>query len=147
MSGKTDVHRIGCTGENIAANMLVKKGFEIVCRNYHTRYGEIYIIARNEKYIVFAEVKTRHTMSKRSGVQAVTLTKQRRIILSALYWRKNNPTKLHPRFDVIVVDYDRRTNSLINIRHIEAAFDAQRYDIDGYDPYRNNSGGYGGYYY
>ena len=61
MSGKTDVHRIGCTGENIAANMLVKKGFEIVCRNYHTRYGEIDIIARNETGCHFDETAENNT--------------------------------------------------------------------------------------
>ena len=54
MSNNTDTKKIGDMGERKASELLTEKGFEIVERNYHSRYGEIDIIASNDKYIVFA---------------------------------------------------------------------------------------------
>ncbi|PLV57474.1 YraN family protein [Thermotoga sp. SG1] len=44
--------------EDIACNFLKKKGYKILERNYRTKYGEIDIIARCGKEIVFVEVKS-----------------------------------------------------------------------------------------
>ena len=50
----------GKLGEDITADYLCKNGFEIVARNYHSRYGEIDIIAKNSEFIAFVEVKARN---------------------------------------------------------------------------------------
>lgn len=48
----------GETGENIVANFLTKKGFNVICRNYRKKWGEIDIIAEKDKVLHFVEVKT-----------------------------------------------------------------------------------------
>ncbi|MEK7634911.1 MAG: YraN family protein [Patescibacteria group bacterium] len=53
----------GTVGENIASNFLTKKGFEVICRNYRKKWGEIDVIAEKDKVLHFVEVKT---VSRRS---------------------------------------------------------------------------------
>jgi putative endonuclease len=48
----------GKIGEEIAANWLVKKGFDVVCRNYRKKWGELDIVAEKDKVVRFVEVKT-----------------------------------------------------------------------------------------
>lgn len=59
---------IGDFGEDLAVEYLVKKGFEIICRNYRNRFGEIDIIAFKDDLFHFIEVKTviRENFSERS---------------------------------------------------------------------------------
>ena len=49
----------GAWGEAIAAEYLRKKHFKIISNGYHSRFGEIDLIAQNRKYLVFVEVKLR----------------------------------------------------------------------------------------
>jgi putative endonuclease len=53
----------GKIGENIAVNFIIKKGFDVICRNYSKKWGEIDIVAEKDKVIHFVEVKT---VSRRS---------------------------------------------------------------------------------
>ncbi|MFA6269685.1 MAG: YraN family protein [Candidatus Paceibacterota bacterium] len=48
----------GKIGEEIASNFLIKKGLEIVCRNYNRKWGELDIVAQKDKVLHFVEVKT-----------------------------------------------------------------------------------------
>ncbi len=50
---------MGDWGESRACEFLVRQGFEIVDKNFHTTTGEIDIIARKGSDIYFIEVKTR----------------------------------------------------------------------------------------
>ena len=52
----------GKLGEDITADYLCKNDFEVVARNYHSRYGEIDIIAKNSDFIAFVEVKARNDL-------------------------------------------------------------------------------------
>ena len=54
-----DRHLTGRWGEEKAAAFLRRKGYKIIGMNYSCRMGEIDVIARNRKFIVFAEVKLR----------------------------------------------------------------------------------------
>ena len=127
MKNKTEAKTIGDMGENAAAHMLSEKGFQIIKRNYHSRYGEIDIIAVNDKYIVFAEVKTRNTSSIARPSEWVDKRKQKKIISTALIYLQENITDLQPRFDVIEVEYEKTTLSVVNVNHIENAFDCGGY--------------------
>ena len=127
MSNNTDTKKIGDMGERKASKLLTEKGFEIVERNYHSRYGEIDIIASNDKYIVFAEVKTRNISSIARPCEWVDKKNQKKIITTALLYLQNNKTDLQPRFDIIEVEYDRITSVIVNIIHIENAFDCGGY--------------------
>ena len=55
--------KIGAQGESFAAQILQKRGMEILLRNYYTPYGEIDLIVRDGGYIAFVEVKTRRAGS------------------------------------------------------------------------------------
>ncbi len=52
------VSEVGKKGEDLAAMFLMKQGFEIVCRNYLKKWGEIDIVARKKEKLYFVEVKS-----------------------------------------------------------------------------------------
>lgn len=58
MKSKTDKQKVGEIGENVACRFLMKRGFEIVERNYWKKWGEIDIIAKKGGILRFIEVKT-----------------------------------------------------------------------------------------
>ena len=78
----------GKAGEDLAVRYLKKKGYKVLEQNYTCPVGEIDIIARDKKTIVFVEVKTRRSMSYGSARLAITPHKQRKISMTALYYLK-----------------------------------------------------------
>ena len=80
----------GRAGEEAAAAYLAGKGYEIVKRNYYTRYGEIDIIAYDDDFLVFAEVKTRTGKKYGTGAQAVTSKKIEKIRMCASIYLGEN---------------------------------------------------------
>lgn len=52
--------KVGKEGEEIAAKFLSGKGYKILERNYHTRFGEIDLIAVKNNVLTFIEVKLKH---------------------------------------------------------------------------------------
>ncbi len=69
----------GMLGESIALRYLVDKGYEVVERNYRTRYGEIDLILRGAQALVFVEVKARRGTGFGDPLEAVTPGKQARV--------------------------------------------------------------------
>ena len=122
MPGKMNAGKTGNTGEKAAEGFLIRKGYEILARNYRIRGGEIDIIASRGEYIVFAEVKTRNTASLARPSAWVDYRKQKKIIRTAADYIAKSGTDLQPRFDVIEIVYDKNTEIIVNIRHIEDAF-------------------------
>ena len=110
--------QIGSDYENQAAQYLMDKGYNIVCRNFRVSQGEIDIIARKDGYYIFIEVKYRSNTKKGMAEDAVDIKKQRRISRVALVYLKLNGlgTNVPVRFDVVTVTKD-------GIHHIENAFD------------------------
>lgn len=126
--------QIGARGEELATEYLVSEGYTITARNLHVSHDEIDIIAENEGYIVFAEVKTRAQTSqnKRYGrpAAAVNYTKSQKLIRSAEEYLRENPTAKQPRIDVIEVYFpaihedtpiDISTLRATGIKHIRNA--------------------------
>lgn len=62
---------LGRQGEDIAEKIMLKKGYEIIYRNYRTRVGEVDLIAKKEATLVFLEVKTRYNIDYGFGWEAV----------------------------------------------------------------------------
>jgi putative endonuclease len=59
-SQRNDPRRtLGAKGERLAAQHLEARGYEVVARNFRTRSGELDLVARDERFLVFCEVKTR----------------------------------------------------------------------------------------
>jgi len=112
-------HNLGQKGEDLAADHLEKAGFKILFRNWKWGKNEIDIIAENQNFIVFVEVKTRNEDFKMHPVTAVTKEKQKSIIWAANgYLQKFNKDK-EGRFDIITVI---KTVDSYQIDHIEGAF-------------------------
>lgn len=110
----------GKSGEDIAAKFLEDKGYEIKDMNYHSRYGEIDIIAIYKNYICFVEVKQRKNAKYAEAREFVTPSKQKKIIQTALMWLAENNIGLQPRFDVMEIYTD---GVVLKINHIENAFE------------------------
>lgn len=77
--------QIGRIGEDLATAMLQEKGYEILCRNYRSRRGEIDVVALNTKHkiLCFVEVKTRTSLQYGTPAESVTQLKQKKIRLAA----------------------------------------------------------------
>lgn len=110
----------GRLGEKLACDYLIKKGYEIVTCNFNAKVGEIDIIAQNDMYLAFVEVKTRRKNSMATPAEAVTNNKQRKIIKTALVYMMKNKSDKQPRFDVIEI-YMHKSKTY-EIYHIENAF-------------------------
>ncbi len=98
---------IGARGEELAARFLEDAGYSIKARNFRIFRDEFDIIAEDEKYIVFVEVKTRAQTesNKRFGrpCLAVNYEKKKKLLRAAEgYLRRYKPNK-QPRIDVIEV--------------------------------------------
>lgn len=95
---------LGKEGEDRAAQILMKRGYKILERNYRTRSGEIDLIALHEGTVVFVEVKTRTSDAYGAPELAVNPRKQQRMVKAALGYIKYK--KLHQvpcRFDVVAI--------------------------------------------
>lgn len=111
----------GRAGEDYTADLLATEGFRIVSRNFHSRFGEIDIIAENGQYIIFVEVKTRREGSISSPLEAVTSAKRRKIVRTAQAYLLKNPSGLQPRFDVCAVI--RKRDGRMEADYLPDAFD------------------------
>jgi putative endonuclease len=109
--------RVGISAESRAAALLVAKGFRILARRWRSPLGEIDIVARRRRLLVFAEVKARPTIDE--AAESVNVRQRRRIAAAAEIWLAVNPDdSIHDiRFDAILVAPGKIP------RHIVAAFD------------------------
>ena len=113
--------RRGQTGESVTADYLTRQGYAVLERNYHSRYGEVDIIARKGECLAFVEVKLRKNGAFSAPREAVTPAKQRRLIRTALLYLQETGFDLQPRFDVAEVY--RRGEENPRIEYYEGAFD------------------------
>ncbi|MBE6886054.1 MAG: YraN family protein [Oscillospiraceae bacterium] len=115
----------GYAGEELAARYLARKGYQILDRNFHSRFGEIDIIAQWEEFIVFAEVKLRTEGYLCSPAEAVDRKKRLRLTQTAWVYLLENPTQLQPRFDLVEIIRPAKEEGKLLLRHTEGAFDAE----------------------
>lgn len=119
---------IGNVGEVAVCHYVSNMGYEVAYRNYAVRGGEIDIIACDNEYILFIEVKTRHFDYVSSGLQAITKAKKRCIVKTASHFCSNRIVKLQPRFDVAEVIIDGLKN-VLDIQYYPNAFDTSDFGI------------------
>ena len=103
MSGGGNARLLGQWGEEQVAEKLRRDGWTIAARNFRCRFGELDLVAENETFLAFVEVKLRKDDRFGSACEAVTLSKQRKLRAAAQYYLMCRPTKLQPRFDVAEV--------------------------------------------
>ncbi len=95
----------GKLAEDFAVKLLKGKGYEIIDRNFRSKFGEIDIIALKDGYLVFVEVKARWSMKFGKPEEAVTSSKLWKIGKTGEYYsllHPNLPGKL--RIDVVAIE-------------------------------------------
>lgn len=68
--------RLGSWGENLALEWLEKKGYQLVQRNIHSRFGEIDLLMLKDGQLIAVEVKTRRSTAFGYGEASVTSKKR-----------------------------------------------------------------------
>ena len=103
--GEMNRRKTGSRYEQKAVDYLERRGITILERNYRCRSGEIDVIAEDERYLVFVEVKYRRDTKKGDPAEAVGFYKQRRIRNAAEYYLycHQNRTYVPCRFDVVSI--------------------------------------------
>jgi putative endonuclease len=122
--GVTDPRRArGAAGEQAAVALLERLGFEIVERNFRTRYGELDVVAIEDEALVFCEVRTRvgrHAIA--FALESVGPGKRMQLRKMASEWFRLSTAPRPPtratRFDVVAVALapDGRVQSLEHVR-------------------------------
>ena len=122
---KTKAAEYGRIGEEKVAQFLKKRGYIIIKRNWRDkRYGEIDIVAENEEYIVFVEVKTRAAYSLVSGTEAVDQHKMRRVQNAGIMFSNRLNSTKQIRFDVaeVTVYTSENGTNRWELKYIKSAF-------------------------
>ena len=113
----------GAWGEALAAEYLRKKRYTLVAAGYRCKFGEIDLIVKNRKFLVFVEVKTRKNAQFARASEYVDRHKQDRLRITASMYLSQNPTQLQPRFDIIeIYAPDGPLTAHPEINHLEDAF-------------------------
>jgi putative endonuclease len=95
---------IGKTFEALAESYLISKGLVTLEANVHSRFGEIDIIMKEGETIVFIEVKQRQYKDKASLMESISITKQKKIIKTALHFLSEHNYHNAPiRFDAVFI--------------------------------------------
>jgi len=111
---------IGKKGEDIAAEYLCAKGYQIVERNYKYGRNEIDLIAVKDKMLLFVEVKTRTSITYGYPEKAVNRQKAANIKKAAGFYMEQVPEYPLVRFDIVAVV--AMPDGSHEIEHIEDAF-------------------------
>lgn len=94
---------LGDFGEKVAEEYLKNCGCDIICRNFCVRGGEIDIIAKDERFLIFVEVKTRASEKYGYPSEAVNRKKLEHMRRAAEIYLDRNPCDTEVRFDIIEV--------------------------------------------
>ena len=123
MSRSDEARARGQWGEEQVAEKLRRDGWTITARNFRCRMGELDLVAENETFLAFVEVKLRKDDRFGSACEAVTPSKRRKLRAAAQYYLMGHPTMLQPRFDVAEVYAPRGVRTeMPTIYYIENAF-------------------------
>ena len=119
--------RIGAAGERLAARHLEARGFRLLDRNFRTRHGELDLVAVDDRYLVFCEVKARIAPAARLAEPLASVDRRKRLRLRrmARTWLAARvdarPYPAQIRFDAIGITFDR-AGALLALEHVENAF-------------------------
>jgi len=114
--------RWGAIGEALAAAFLEARGHVVVARNYRCPRGEIDLVTRDGRVLVFCEVRTRRSAVAGPALESVTRLKQVRILRVARHYLAEHPGRaMTLRFDVVGIDMRGPT---VRVAHVVDAFRA-----------------------
>lgn len=110
---------LGQLGEDLAADFLLKNGYQILERNWRFRKAEVDLIAHKENIVAIVEVKTR-TSADFGNPQDFVKPKKIKLLVNAVneYIVAKN-LDVTVRFDIIAILIQGNQK---NIEHLEDAF-------------------------
>jgi putative endonuclease len=116
-----DRRALGQWGEDLAVLHLEAQGLEVLDRNWRCREGELDVVARDGRTLVFVEVKSRTSTAYGEPAEAVSPRKARRIhgLASAWLAEQRPAGRWDLRFDVVSV---LRTSGIPEVLHLRGAF-------------------------
>lgn len=95
---------LGTSGEDLAAQWYTAHGYEVIDRNWRCRHGELDLVLRNGRQVVFCEVKNRSTAAFGTPAEAITREKKQRVRFLAARWLEDaKPRPAEIRFDVVAI--------------------------------------------
>jgi putative endonuclease len=94
--------KTGEEGESKALQYLLNLGYELILRNYHTRFGEIDLVMRDKDVTVFVEVKAKKTTDWGTPEEMFTQSKYRKVKNMAVIYLHGKEVKC--RIDMVAVD-------------------------------------------
>src|SRR5262245_11581714 len=95
---------VGATAEERAVEMLVRRGYRIVERNFRCKTGELDIVGRDGRVLVFVEVRSRADANHGRAIEMVTRQKQRKVSrVAGAYLSLRRPHFNEARFDVVAI--------------------------------------------
>lgn len=111
--------QLGRHCETMAAEFLLKHGYQLLERNWRNRRGEVDLILKKQGFIIFAEVKHIGKTGLFSLERLINSMKRNKIILTARYYLLIHPEcrNLLIRFDVLAIDADKN-----KVTHFKNAF-------------------------
>jgi putative endonuclease len=100
----------GARAEALAAEFLTRHGLAIIARNFRTRFGEIDLIARDGRMLVFVEVRMRRSGAFGGAIESITARKRARLVAAANGYLAMLGREPPCRFDAILMhELDSRT--------------------------------------
>jgi len=110
---------LGKKGEQLATDFLVKKGYNIVERNYRFEKAEVDIIAKQKDTLAIIEVKTRSSIDFGNPQDFVKPSQIKRLVKAVNEYVNDNDLNVDVRFDIIAIIKD---GNHYKIEHLENAF-------------------------
>jgi putative endonuclease len=97
------VRERGRQAEDLAATFLQRQGLTIVERNYRCRHGEIDLVAREGRTLVFVEVRLRTRGDFGGAAASITAAKRRKLTLAARHYLAGAAREPACRFDAVLI--------------------------------------------
>ncbi|HKB78469.1 MAG TPA: YraN family protein, partial [Thermoanaerobaculia bacterium] len=99
------VAKLGALGERRAAWFYRLRGYSVIGRNVRLRGGEIDLVVRRGRTLVFVEVKTRQSLTAGEGYEAVDRKKQLQLVRLADQYLAKRPHRGEIRYDVVSLQW------------------------------------------
>jgi len=115
---KMDSISVGKSGENIAQEYLEKKGYNVIDRNYRTKYGEIDLIVKKDGILIFVEVRSKTGEQFGTPEDTINRIKVRKIQRNAIAYAARKKWQGQYKIDAICIILNQ-DNSVKRLDHYE----------------------------
>lgn len=110
--------QIGKMGEKIAEKYFLDHGYEIIAKNFRKRTGEIDLIAKYKKRIIFIEIKTRKNSYFGEPQESINKNKIKKIYITGISFMRENDLRMPLQIDVVSIKLNEY-NILKSLTHFK----------------------------